>query len=90
MAITIVTKFVGPTNTKGARVSASYDGERVTVAWDHALNPAQNHAAAARKLAEKVVTTVADFRCVADTDTGYIWSNLNADDLAFTVDNTSR
>lgn len=48
----IVTRFLGQTNHRPARVvvSDNYDGDvrRVYVSWDDALNPAQNHAAAAR------------------------------------------
>lgn len=51
----IVTKFHGPTNFKGARISASDDdGNRVSVDYDDALNSGPNHAKAANALCEKM------------------------------------
>lgn len=50
----IQTKYHGPTNTKGARISARSDGGRLTVGYDHALDAEGNHKAAARLLAEKL------------------------------------
>ena len=46
----IITKYHGPTNTKGSRVSARCDAGRVTIPWDDALSSDENHAAAARDL----------------------------------------
>jgi len=50
----IVTKFLGPTNTKGSRVRAVCDAASVTVGWDHRLNQAENHYAAMVKLCNKL------------------------------------
>jgi hypothetical protein len=50
----IVTKYHGPTNHKGSRVSAKADAGRIVIAWDYALNPDENHAAAAHALAERL------------------------------------
>lgn len=50
----IVTKYLAPTNCKGARVKAICDGGSLTKAWNHELNPAQNHALAARHLVTKL------------------------------------
>jgi hypothetical protein len=49
----IQTKFHGPTNTRGARVSARADAGRVIVSWDYALNVTDNHKAAAVALARR-------------------------------------
>lgn len=49
----IVTRYHGPTDTRGTRVTASAAGGKATVAWDHALTPEQNHAEAAKLLCEK-------------------------------------
>lgn len=43
----IQTKFLGPTNTRPARVKAWADAGSVTVSWDHRLSIAENHRAAA-------------------------------------------
>jgi hypothetical protein len=48
----VVTRFRGPTNYRGSRVSGIHrrDSEmtiRATVAWDHALGSEENHLAAA-------------------------------------------
>ncbi len=50
----IVTKFHGPTNTKGARVSAKCQAKRIFVSWDDGLGVDENHAVAARMLAQSL------------------------------------
>lgn len=50
----IVTKYFGPTNTRGSRIKASASAGSKTVSYDHALNIADNHAAAAKAFAEKM------------------------------------
>ena len=50
----IITKFIGPSNVKGSRVKARCDAKSITVDWDHALNPTENHAAAALQLIAKL------------------------------------
>ena len=55
MRQSIATKYHGPTDYRGARVTArSASGHRLTVAWNYALDPAGNHAEAARALAIKL------------------------------------
>ncbi len=49
----IITKFHGPTNVRGSRVSATADAGKVTLSWDHAKNSEENHMAAAEALARK-------------------------------------
>ena len=48
----IQTKFLGPSETRGARVKAWIESGSHVVPWDHGLEVADNHVAAARKLAE--------------------------------------
>jgi len=43
----ILTKYLGPTNTRGARVKATCGSWTVTLAWDHERESNANHAAAA-------------------------------------------
>ena len=51
----ILTKYLGPTNTRGSRVKAtSGGGMSVVIAWDDELNIDENHAAAAAALAAKL------------------------------------
>jgi hypothetical protein len=51
----ILTRYLGPTNTRGSRVKAkSGSGASITVGWDHELDSDQNHAAAAIALAVKI------------------------------------
>ncbi len=50
----IQTRFLGPTNSRGARVRATCEAGSVTVAWDHALHIGENHVAAAKALAAKL------------------------------------
>jgi len=51
----IRTRYHGPTDTRGSRVSATtVTGKRVYVPWDHALSIDDNHNAAARKAADLI------------------------------------
>ena len=50
----IITKYIGPTNTRGSRCKASAEAGSITVEWDDALNSEENHAAAARALVAKL------------------------------------
>lgn len=43
----IVTKYLGPTNTRGTRIKATCQARSVTYAWDHKLNVENNHRFAA-------------------------------------------
>lgn len=49
----VTTKYKGPTNTRGSRVIAFCAAGRVVIEWDDGLNSEQNHARAARALADK-------------------------------------
>lgn len=50
----IQTRYHGPSNVKGSRITARCDAGRITVEWDHRLNPHENHEAAARALMAKL------------------------------------
>lgn len=50
----IVTKWIGPTNTKGSRVKAKAAAGSLTVSWDHSKGVEENHTAAAKALASKL------------------------------------
>lgn len=43
----IVTKYHGPTNTRGSRVSAEAQATKIYLTWDDALSSEKNHEAAA-------------------------------------------
>lgn len=49
----IVTRYLGPTDHRGARVKASAQAGSVTVSWDDALDTDQNHERAAMALAKR-------------------------------------
>lgn len=51
MSQAIVTRFLGPTNTKGARLSASCDAKRIVVPWPYEKNATDAHCHAAHELA---------------------------------------
>ena len=50
----IITKYFGPTNTRGSRVKATCEAGSITVAWDYALGIEDNHKAAARALISRL------------------------------------
>ena len=49
----IRTRYKGPTDTKGSRLIATDSEYRITVGYNHALNPIENHAAAAQAFLDK-------------------------------------
>jgi hypothetical protein len=50
----ITVKFLGPTNTRGARWKATCDARSLTVSQDYALNPMANAMRVAKLLAAKL------------------------------------
>lgn len=50
----IQTKYHGPTNHRGSRITARCDAGSLTLPYDYALNIEGNHIAAARELALKL------------------------------------
>lgn len=50
----ITTKYHGPTDTKGSRITARLNKARVTVTYRHDLGENENHQRAAKILAERV------------------------------------
>jgi hypothetical protein len=62
MNYAIVTKFLGPTNTRGSRVKAFLpSGLSVTLSWDHALNSQENHHKAAKACVQKHIVSGAEY-----------------------------
>jgi len=54
MKTAITTKYHGPSNVKGSRISARCAGGSVTLPWDHALSTEENHRNAAHRLCMKM------------------------------------
>lgn len=57
--VALVTKYLGPTNTRGSRIRARRADHRtgdpeVAVLYDYALNTTENHLAAVQALASKL------------------------------------
>lgn len=50
----ISTKYLAPTNHKGARIKATCDAGSVTIAWEYEISDLQNYAEAARALCLKL------------------------------------
>jgi hypothetical protein len=50
----IVTKYIGPTNFRGSRIKATAAAGSITIPYEAALNPTQNHDAAALALANSM------------------------------------
>jgi hypothetical protein len=49
----IVTRYLGPTNSRGSRIAARASAGRCFVEYEDGLSPDRNHRAAAMKLANK-------------------------------------
>ncbi len=50
----IRTSFLCPTNFRGSRIKAVAGAGSVTLGWDHALNPEDNHASACLAFSKKL------------------------------------
>lgn len=50
----IKTKYLKPTTHRGSRVKATFNGQSVTLGYDHGLSPEGNHVAAASALCNKL------------------------------------
>jgi hypothetical protein len=46
----IRTRYHGPSNVRGSRISAKCEARTIYVSYDHALNSEENHRSAAREL----------------------------------------
>lgn len=69
----IQTKYHGPTDTKGSKITARAEAGRVTVPYDHALNGQENHREAARALVAKLGWT-GSYHGGALPDGSYAWT----------------
>ncbi len=79
---TIATKYHGPTNTRGSRISATAtSGQRLTVGYDDALSSEQNHMAAAQELLTKLNWSGQWF--AGATPDGYVF--VTPSDMTLTV-----
>jgi hypothetical protein len=67
----ITTKYLPPTNFKGSRIKASCAAGSITLQLDHALNTEDNHAKAAKALANKFKWTGNWFMGGMPDDSGY-------------------
>jgi hypothetical protein len=70
--ISIETKYCGPTNTKGSliKTTCSQFDKSKSVFWDYALNPFDNHLAAAKTLAA-MIEPCGELVSFSETNTGY-------------------
>ena len=83
MPIAIHTKYIGPTDTKGARISATCRRDRdtkyrVEISFPHELSCEDRHAMAARRLIEKHFSGLTDktFHVCGNTldNLGYVFA----------------
>ena len=81
----IVTKYIGPSNTKGSRIKARAAAGSVTVHLDHSLNIENSHAKAAEALANKFKWRGAWYMGGMPDDAGYCFVNTEntSSDFAF-------
>ena len=88
----ITTKFMSPTNVKGSRIKATCQAGSLTLHWDHALNPDQNHCRAAKALAVKLGWTYGTWQSGELPDGSSVWvcPDKHARDgrESFTLNNT--
>lgn len=71
----ICTKYLSPTDTKGARIKAYTCEESLTVPYDYALTGVEQHESAARALLEKYMPGCENLRLTwGEMPTGYVFT----------------
>jgi hypothetical protein len=73
-AVAIETKYLGPTNTLGARISVSRFEKRKLYDWNDELVPNENHIQAMQAFLKEVRQDLEE-ECISysDTDRGFIF-----------------
>jgi hypothetical protein len=69
----ITTSYRGPTDTSRSRVIARCEAKRISVPWDHALDPGANHAAAALQLMDQLGWSENNDLVMGGTRDGYVF-----------------
>ena len=69
----IVTKYLGPSNHRGARVKATAQAGSITLPWDDARDVDENHAASVMALAAKYNWGTAWIGGGSPDGTSYVW-----------------
>lgn len=69
----IVTKYIGPTNTKGKRIKASVGFRSITIPWDYSLDASDNHDRAAFLLLRKISCPPYPILHRGDLEHGYVY-----------------
>jgi hypothetical protein len=86
----ILTRYAGPTNTRGSRIIATWDGGRLSRPYDHALSAPGNHAAAALAAFTKATDApVAGYTRTSGTLPGGGYAHVFAPGLALTSETFS-
>jgi hypothetical protein len=57
----IITKFIGPTNTRGSRIKATCEAGHITIPYPHAENTGTAHRMAAQALVDKLGWTTTNY-----------------------------
>jgi hypothetical protein len=72
----IQTRYLAPTNVRGARIKATALAGSLTVGYDYALNSDANHAAAAQALIARLGWTGTFAQGGNAAGTGYVFVNI--------------
>lgn len=85
MGVTITTKYLGPTDTKGSRIKASFGyGKSATISYPYELSGVAVHWKAAKALLEK--NGLSGYRfAVGEKQNGYVFVQADAYDDVFKV-----
>lgn len=65
MTLLIKTSYVGPTDFKGSKIKASFNGKTLSMPYDYSLNSEERHRKAAKAFADKHGLTLGE---MADKD----------------------
>lgn len=72
MTLKIKTTYIGPTDTTGSKIKASFNSKTLSMPYDYSLSGEKLHAKAAKKFAEKHGLTMEEEAC-DDHPKGYFF-----------------
>jgi hypothetical protein len=79
MSLTLTTKYLEATNTRGARIKVKcFYGESITVPYNHAFSGVEMHTFAVLEWLRKYKLDNKGFKfAIGDSDRGYVFSHIS-------------
>jgi hypothetical protein len=70
-SIAITTKFIGPSNTRGSRISVKSESKRKIYSWDDSCDVSTNHRLACHAFLRDTIEGECEILSYSDTESGF-------------------